>query len=231
MAITCFVIENGAPCTRPYACKDMCNTHYQRVYRLGTTDLPPRPMVTRLSNPGYSAVHARLKVDLGPASAHPCVDCGAGAHDWSYNENCDEELETPVTKKHGALRYCPHNECYVPRCKSCHHKQGSSITPRGKLQPEEVTFIRINYHTMLLKTLAQMFNVYGITITLAATGVTYRDNPTPPVSPRERKKISNEQEDECRALYATKEWRQVDLAVKYNISQAHVSRIIRNSKQ
>lgn len=62
-------------------------------------------------NAGYGAVHRRLAVELGPAKARSCHDCGKTAAQWSYNGPRD-----------GGLPYSTDLSLYVARCFSCHRK-------------------------------------------------------------------------------------------------------------
>jgi hypothetical protein len=74
---------------------------------------------TRKPEPSYGAVHRRLRVDKGPASAHCCVDCGAPASDWSYDgQDPDERIGTSWFGK--PIAYSLTQTHYQPRCRSCH---------------------------------------------------------------------------------------------------------------
>lgn len=68
----------------------------------------------RIAAPTYSAVHARLAADLGPAKCRECVDCGSGAEHWSYDHTDPNELASesgPFSIDLGR---------YKPRCVPCH---------------------------------------------------------------------------------------------------------------
>lgn len=65
----------------------------------------------------YGAAHERVKSDKGPASQHPCVDCGHQAHHWSYNHDDPDELTADDL---GGLPYSLNSACYSPRCVPCH---------------------------------------------------------------------------------------------------------------
>lgn len=67
--------------------------------------------------PGYSAVHLRLKSTRGVASDHSCVDCGSRADDWSYSNECPDEIVDDQGR-----RYSSDLEQYAPRCAPCHRK-------------------------------------------------------------------------------------------------------------
>jgi len=78
---------------------------------------------------GYSAAHGRVQTDRGPADAHPCVDCGLPARQWSYgHDDPDELLEA-------GLPYSLDPWHYVPRCVPCHKRvddaelAGRHLTP------------------------------------------------------------------------------------------------------
>jgi hypothetical protein len=58
--------------------------------------------------PGYERVHRALRRERGPASAHPCVDCGGPAAEWSLND--------PVV----ANDFSEDLQRYSPRCRPCH---------------------------------------------------------------------------------------------------------------
>lgn len=74
----------------------------------------------------YSAVHTRLRADRGPASAHPCTDCGGSARQWSYSHEDPNELRA----LEGAYSLDPDH--YSPRCVSCHKRMDlSRIALRG----------------------------------------------------------------------------------------------------
>lgn len=85
----------------------------------------------------YFAVHYRVRNQRGSARDHPCVDCGGQARHWSYSGGC--ERETP-RRRDDAGRvisppYCPHVECFAPRCISCHwrHDGGAERLNRRKI--------------------------------------------------------------------------------------------------
>lgn len=77
--------------------------------------------------PEYATVHKRLRRRRGPASAHPCADCGATAQDWSYDGLDPEELEGQAGRD--VLRYSTDLARYQPRCRTCHNRfdRGSSV--------------------------------------------------------------------------------------------------------
>ena len=69
-------------------------------------------------NIGYGSMHTRLRDNRGRAGDSQCVDCGGSASDWSYVGGCPSERYQAVNGYEVA--YCPHLDCYVPRCKRCH---------------------------------------------------------------------------------------------------------------
>jgi hypothetical protein len=68
----------------------------------------------------YDGIHMRLAKWQGRAADRACVDCGAGAHQWSYRRGCPDERTTQ--RGSYEVPYCPHTECYEPRCQQCHWK-------------------------------------------------------------------------------------------------------------
>jgi hypothetical protein len=74
----------------------------------------------RTATPGYTGMHDRLRADRGPASSHPCLDCGGVAQDWSLRRGVQGILSAP-DNHHGNPRYWSTNiEDYDPRCRPCH---------------------------------------------------------------------------------------------------------------
>lgn len=71
----------------------------------------------RVQNVAYSAVHGRLRRDLGPANLLRCIDCDAQASHWSYDHTDPDE----VTDANG-LPYSLNADYYQPRCVSCHKR-------------------------------------------------------------------------------------------------------------
>lgn len=65
---------------------------------------------------GYSGAHSRVRSDLGPASAHSCIDCGDRACHWSYNHDDLDEFTDDRT----GLPYSLNAEHYDARCVPCH---------------------------------------------------------------------------------------------------------------
>lgn len=67
----------------------------------------------------YSAIHNRLKTDRGPASSHPCVDCGNKARHWSY-DHTDENEHLGASGLSKGVAYSMDPDRYAPRCVPCH---------------------------------------------------------------------------------------------------------------
>lgn len=67
---------------------------------------------------GYTGAHERVYRAKGPASAHRCTDCGAGATEWSYDGRDADELT--CTRRTSVVAYSLDPSHYEPRCKRCH---------------------------------------------------------------------------------------------------------------
>jgi 5-methylcytosine-specific restriction endonuclease McrA len=101
--------------------KGLCRKHYLRLRNRGSASFEFKG-----SNvPGwtgeeatYMAVHQRLRKQRGSASAHPCVDCGVNARQWSYNHKHPAQQIDVST----GLTYAVDLTAYEPRCASCHKK-------------------------------------------------------------------------------------------------------------
>lgn len=79
--------------------------------------------------PGYRAVHDRLKAKQGPAKRHTCVDCSNTAAHWSYNHD-DPNERTDRTLSTGPMHYGLSSEHYSPRCVSCHKRFDLDVLSR-----------------------------------------------------------------------------------------------------
>lgn len=80
------------------------------------------PACKRVAGPcGYAAVHRRLRVDLGKAGLHDCVDCAGPALHWSYTYGDLNELIGDRGSSIG-LPYSTDSAFYVPRCAPCHRR-------------------------------------------------------------------------------------------------------------
>jgi hypothetical protein len=75
----------------------------------------------RAEDVGYSGMHRRLRIDYGPASQFPCVDCLGEAAQWSYSHEDPNELQSPDGP------YSLDVEHYAPRCVSCHKSMDLAI--------------------------------------------------------------------------------------------------------
>jgi hypothetical protein len=111
-------------CARPHFGQGYCKTHNYRFRENGDPLRTRRPG----AKPGernhqwlgdaveYAAVHRRLQVDRGPATEHPCIDCGGAASDWAYQHSDPAERRCPTT----GLLYTTDLQHYAPMCRSCH---------------------------------------------------------------------------------------------------------------
>lgn len=118
--------HQGETCTvdgcesEPHA-RGVCNMHYRRWLTHGDP-VRVQPRTGEGNNnwrgdalASYSSMHSRLRVVVGRAKDFVCVDCGGSAEQWSYVYGCpDERIEE------GSGPWCPHLECYSPRCFGCH---------------------------------------------------------------------------------------------------------------
>ncbi len=89
----------------------LCEMHYYRIRRNGTTEL--RDM--RRPDAKYRAAHSRIGRDRGKAYEYPCIDCGAQAHHWSYTHSDPDKLVSDSGQP-----YSLDTNYYEPRCASCH---------------------------------------------------------------------------------------------------------------
>jgi hypothetical protein len=76
----------------------------------------------RVETPAYETFHSRLRREVGPATAHPCVDCGGQAEEWSYDHEDPDELLVQPRRGRPVVRYSTNIDHYEPRCRSCHRK-------------------------------------------------------------------------------------------------------------
>lgn len=100
-------------CDRRAESKGYCKRCRERVRQHGD---PRTTIDRRTDSPGYSAMHMRLRADLGPASQHPCVDCGRAARHWSYNHDDPHH----IVAAEGPYSLSPDH--YAPRCVPCHKR-------------------------------------------------------------------------------------------------------------
>ena len=75
----------------------------------------------RRLDPGYGAAHERVRRDRGHAQAHPCIDCGGRALQWSYTHDDPNELVVPGGVLAG-IAYSADVNRYAPRCVPCHKR-------------------------------------------------------------------------------------------------------------
>lgn len=102
-------------CDKPYRQHGLCNGHRIRASRGLPMDAP---WLGTSEDITYGGAHMRTLSVRGPASAHPCADCGGPAEQWSYRNWCESEMQG---MNGGSIcSYCPHPEHYDPRCRSCH---------------------------------------------------------------------------------------------------------------
>jgi len=73
---------------------------------------------------GYHAVHRRLRIDRGPASATTCA-CGAPARQWAYRGDCP--FERWEAKGDYFLAFSPDLSRYDALCVRCHARQGPPL--------------------------------------------------------------------------------------------------------
>ena len=73
------------------------------------------------TEPRYAAAHDRVARLHGPASQHPCVDCGNPARHWSYDHNDPDELYA-VGLSANPMAYSANPDHYEARCVPCHKR-------------------------------------------------------------------------------------------------------------
>lgn len=108
-------------CDNSSHCRSMCVKHYYRWRRNGDPLIIQAPAgPPRLASPSYDGAHARVRRSRGKASDYACVDCGAGAQDWSYDHGDPGELLGAPGSKYSGIAYSLNPDHYQPRCKACH---------------------------------------------------------------------------------------------------------------
>ncbi len=119
-------------CTKPDREGGYCSMHGARARRHGSPDVVIPHKARRYhygpdhhnwqADATYGTVHHRLRAHRGPAKAHPCVDCGRQADEWSYDGASDAR---------GAMPFTTDLSMYVPRCIACHRRHDSTrgVTP------------------------------------------------------------------------------------------------------
>lgn len=111
-------------CRRPIRTQGWCATHYRRWQRHGD---PQADRAIAPRNPdatSYAAVRRRLVVEIGPATARRCADCGADAVYWSY-AGTDPDERTDAGR---GVRYSLAVAYYRARCRSCHRRSSARKT-------------------------------------------------------------------------------------------------------
>lgn len=93
-----------------------CGKHHERIRKHGDPETVDVPRWTG-DRASYSAVHQRLPRERGRAATHACVDCGGGAHQWSYGH-----VNGPGHRECEIGPYSVDLDDYYPRCTSCHKK-------------------------------------------------------------------------------------------------------------
>jgi hypothetical protein len=120
--------DSGAVIGR-YTVRCDCGTEFtvttanlRRTLSCGCARRQPRPLARTTDT--YSSIHQRLRRERGPASRHPCHDCGGPAAEWSYLGDCpDEQRDT------NGLAFCTHPEHYAAR-DVVHHRRADAAHRR-----------------------------------------------------------------------------------------------------
>lgn len=98
--------------------RGFCEMHWKRWRLNGDPTVSRRSWRWLGDQVGYVGMHDRLRNASGPASDHPCADCGQPAADWSYDHrDADQKVEV---RANGSLVYSTKIDHYQPRCVSCH---------------------------------------------------------------------------------------------------------------
>lgn len=113
-------------CSEAHRGRGYCSTHLQRLRKRGTVALPHDRGNTWIGDDaGYSAVHQRLRLQLGPASRQVCVSCGRPASDWAYDHRARK-----VQFSSTGLPFTTDLSHYQPMCRVCHKAMDLDFTPR-----------------------------------------------------------------------------------------------------
>jgi hypothetical protein len=108
-------------CQRPHLSRGYCGMHYRRFTKHGSaTAIAPSGRPLDGAVPKYAAIHKRLTRRRGAARLHLCVDCGAQAREWSYDNNDPREVHGRVGRF--TCAYSLDLRHYEPRCTPCHRK-------------------------------------------------------------------------------------------------------------
>lgn len=99
-------------CDEKHWSSGYCSMHYRRAKRTGVPG-PAEKMHVFIKGvvTSYSAAHAKLVRERGPASQFPCTDCDKQAEEWSYRHN-----------EPGTFAWSDNPYDYDPRCRSCHRR-------------------------------------------------------------------------------------------------------------
>jgi len=105
-------------CGRRHYGKDLCQKHWQRLYKNGDPNIVLHGS-WRGDDVGYNAVHERLNRSLGPAKSFKCSHCGQPASAWAYDH--DDPAEKFEQRAGGyILAYSTDPARYMPLCSPCH---------------------------------------------------------------------------------------------------------------
>lgn len=126
-------------CDKPKRARGWCVAHWNRWRRHGDPGTAAIGPVFGEMNPswrgddvGYAAVHRRLQVQRGSASALDCVQCGAAAQGWAYQHTAPDERVCDVRN----LPFSTDLSHYEAMCLPCHNQLDAthgwnSPAPRG----------------------------------------------------------------------------------------------------
>jgi hypothetical protein len=103
-----------AGCERTHSAHGYCKLHDHRRRSHGDAEAPSGPG-PRKEVVGYSGAHGRVRAAKGPATGHPCRECGGPAAEWAYTN--DDPAELIDGKRQ---RYSLDVDRYVPMCNPCH---------------------------------------------------------------------------------------------------------------
>ena len=110
-------------------------------------------------SPSYDVWHNRVKKARGPASDHPCIDCGGQAEDWCTADPGSNDVRVR----------------FQPRCRKCHRRHDGAVgegNPRAKLTADKVREMRARRADGL--TYRQLASEFGISDVSACAAVNRR---------------------------------------------------------
>jgi hypothetical protein len=122
-------------CDRRFYARELCLRHYRRLMLFGDP-LGQGPGRGRrpIPEPGYGAVHKRLRKHRGRAALYACVDCGEPARQWAYDYTATDERHATV--RGSIVAYSFDLNDYSPRCTACHGSfDAAHLSRRKALQP------------------------------------------------------------------------------------------------